>query len=114
MSIQILNDIYKYVEMYCSNNGAESVLGYHNGAFIHYDNISTNTTTGEDWELIDLANVASRVMEHINSHLKNDPKFYLYVCPDNAYVCIEDPKDIDSDSIDLFDENEIGLMVGID
>jgi len=107
MSIQILNDIYKFVEKICSNNGTESVIGYSNGSFVHYDMISK----GEGWELIDLANVASRVMEHINS--VDYKKIYLYVSADEGYVCIEDPKEI-KDSTDYYDENDNGLFVGID
>ena len=113
MNIKILNDIYEWVVETCAieNDGLEIDKVYHcNGQFAQFD--GGMYQNDDDWEEIDLGLVANRVMEHINS--KGYEKTYLYVCRDDAYVCIEDPNDIDSDSMDCFDEYESGLFVGVD
>ena len=110
MTIQILNDIYSFIEKTCKGK----LLYYCNGSFAAGDERGDICVGNDpkDWELIDLGLVANRVMEHINS--EGYDKIYLYVCPDESYVCIEDPKDLDEDTIDCYEENDSGLMVGLD
>ena len=106
MNIHILNDIYAWVAETCEGDK----LFYCEGQFAASD--GGMYENDDDWEEIDLGLVSNRIAEFLKA--KDYDKFYLYVCRDNAYVCIEDPKDISSDSIDLFDEYESGLFVGID
>ena len=110
MNIHILNDIYAWVAETCEGDR----LFYCEGQFAATDERGDicDGNDPKDWEEIDLNLVSNRIAEYLKT--KDYDKFYLYVCRDNDYVCIEDPKDIDSDSIDLFDEYDSGLFVGID
>ena len=109
MNLKILNDIYLWIEKTCGDDMGGTQVGYHNGSFIAMDYIPKGEN---DWEIIDLGLVYNRVMEHINS--EGYEKIYLYVCPDDAYVCIEDPKVLDKDDLECYEEEASGLMLGLD
>ena len=105
MTVQILNDIYAFIAETCGADDQETVM-YKAGQFCEY-----GLDDGEGWIPLEWEQVADKIQEYLKA--RNYDGTYLYVCPDNAYVCIEDPKDC-KDSLDLFDEYESGLMVAID
>ena len=102
MQIRVLNQFYQLVEKYCLEDNQDHL--YHKpGEFAGIEGDSN------DWEEITMDQLQYKIREDC----KGKGTIWLYICPDNGYLCIEDPKDA-KENEDLFDEYEPGLMVAID